>query len=236
MRVLFALPGLHKYDRGAERAFISVATELALAGDQVTLIGSGAPYKETPYRFLRALSLGRENFEKLPSLPVFRNECCYEEMTFIPGFLLRYRPNDYDVTLTCNYPFLNWMLARPTLRGARPPHVFVTQNGDWPAQSRNSEYRFFDCDGLICTNPEYYDRNKTRWNCALIPNGVDINQFTPGQSIVQAWHTQQSSNRVDGKRFDTGQSALMSALKRLVAFQCSSYCSWRRPHAKSHRY
>ena len=43
MRVLFALPGLHKYDRGAEIAFIAIARELAKAGDEVTLIGSGAP-------------------------------------------------------------------------------------------------------------------------------------------------------------------------------------------------
>ena len=40
MRVLFALPGLHKIDRGAEVAFISVANELAKAGCQVTLVGS----------------------------------------------------------------------------------------------------------------------------------------------------------------------------------------------------
>jgi len=58
--------------------------------------------------------------------------------------------------------------------------VFVTENGDWPAFSRESEYRFFGCDGLVCTNPEYYERNHARWRCALIPNGVDCDRFHPG--------------------------------------------------------
>jgi glycosyltransferase involved in cell wall biosynthesis len=58
--------------------------------------------------------------------------------------------------------------------------VFVTQNGDWPAFARNSEYRFFSCDGLICTNPDFYARNKERWPSVLIPNGVDRKRFNPG--------------------------------------------------------
>ena len=41
MRILFALPGLHRHDRGAEVAFIAIARELARAGHAVTLIGSG---------------------------------------------------------------------------------------------------------------------------------------------------------------------------------------------------
>jgi NADPH-dependent glutamate synthase beta subunit-like oxidoreductase len=54
MRVLFALPGLHRIDRGAEIAFISVANELAKAGHQVTLLGSGPPKPGTLYRFIHA--------------------------------------------------------------------------------------------------------------------------------------------------------------------------------------
>jgi glycosyltransferase involved in cell wall biosynthesis len=38
----------------------------------------------------------------------------------------------------------------------------------------------FGCDGLICTNPEYYERNKKRWNSKLIPNGVDCTRFQLG--------------------------------------------------------
>jgi glycosyltransferase involved in cell wall biosynthesis len=33
---------------------------------------------------------------------------------------------------------------------------------------------------LVCTNPEFYERNKDRWRCALIPNGVDCDRFSPG--------------------------------------------------------
>jgi glycosyltransferase involved in cell wall biosynthesis len=59
--------------------------------------------------------------------------------------------------------------------------VFVTQNGDWPAFSDRAEYRWFSCDGLICTNPDYLERNRDRWNCALVPNGVDPSRFAPGR-------------------------------------------------------
>jgi glycosyltransferase involved in cell wall biosynthesis len=180
MRVLFALPGLHRLDRGAEIAFISIASELAKAGDAVTLVGSGRARPGTPYNFVHAASVARENFERCPSLPALRNDCAYEELTFVPDLLLRYRPADYDVTVTCSYPFSNWVLRRPTIRGSRPPHVFVTQNGDWPAFARNSEYRLFGCDGLVCTNLDFYERQKDRWRCRLIPNGVDCNRFSIG--------------------------------------------------------
>jgi glycosyltransferase involved in cell wall biosynthesis len=66
------------------------------------------------------------------------------------------------------------------LRGQRPLHVFVTQNGDWPAAARTAEYRFFNCDGLICINPDFLERNKGSWNCRLIPNGADCDRFRPG--------------------------------------------------------
>jgi glycosyltransferase involved in cell wall biosynthesis len=180
MRILFALPGLHRYDRGAETAFISLAGELAKAGDAVTLIGSGLARVSAPYRFLHAPCLSRIHFESFPSMPLLRNEYVYEDLTFIPGLLHCYQPADYDVTITCNYPFTNWVLRRTTLHGTRPPHVFVTQNGDWPAYANNSEYRFFNCEGLVCTNPDFYERNKTHWRCCVIPNGVDTMRFRPG--------------------------------------------------------
>jgi glycosyltransferase involved in cell wall biosynthesis len=181
MKILFALPGLHRYDRGAEIAFMSVAAELANAGDKVTLIGSGRAPTSPPYDFVRAPAIRREYFESLPSIPLLRNEYAYEELTFAPSLLWRYRPQDYDITLTCSYPFTNWILRRQPLWGkARPPHVFVTQNGDWPAVANNSEYRLFNCEGLICTNPDFYERNKARWNCCLIPNGVNTEIFHPG--------------------------------------------------------
>jgi glycosyltransferase involved in cell wall biosynthesis len=182
MRILFALPGLHRFDRGAEVAFISVAKELAKAGDTVTLIGSGAERAGAPYRYLEARCISREHFRSFPSMPVFRNDCVYEELTFVPDLIRRYRPADYDFTLTCSYPFTNWILRCPAWRESRPRHVFVTQNGDWPAYSDRSEYRLFGCDGLICTNPDFYNRNRERWHSCLIPNGVDCDRFKPGSA------------------------------------------------------
>lgn len=114
-------------------------------------------------------------------MPMLRNECAYEELTFVPDCLHRYHPADFDITLTCSYPFTNWILRRPVIRRSRPPHVFVTENGDWPAWVKKSEYRYFGCEGLICTNPDFYERNKTRWHCRLIPNGVNCDQFRLGE-------------------------------------------------------
>jgi glycosyltransferase involved in cell wall biosynthesis len=136
---------------------------------------------------VRAASIAREKFEAFPRFPPLRSEYAYEELTFVPGLLHRYWPADYDVTLTCGYPFTNWCLRRPVRRGSRPAHVFVTQNGDWPAWANNSEYRFFGCYGLVCTNPDFLERNKTRWRCALIPNGVDCDRFRPGAAQRQAF-------------------------------------------------
>jgi glycosyltransferase involved in cell wall biosynthesis len=185
MKVLFALPGLHRHNRGAEVAFISVAKELALMGDEVTLIGSGDPDPTAPYRFLHAASVPRDRFERFPFGPLLRHEYAYEELTFIPGLLRQYRPREYDVTVTCSYPFTNWALRHPLISGIRPRHVFVTQNGDWPAKAKNSEYRFFNCEGLICINPDFYERNKNRWRCRLIPNGVDCGRFGVGPAERQ---------------------------------------------------
>jgi len=179
MRILFALPGLHRVDRGAEVAFISVASELALRGDQVTLIGSGPPRANQPYRYLKAPVINRERFERWPRFPLFRTETAWEEASFVPGLLRAYDPDEYDVTVTCSYPFTNWVLRRAGGRH-RPAHVFVTQNGDWPARSNKAEYRLFGCDGLVCINPDYLEHNKAAYPCALIPNGVDTGRFNPG--------------------------------------------------------
>jgi glycosyltransferase involved in cell wall biosynthesis len=186
MRVLFALPGLHRHNRGAEVTFISIAEEIARLGEAVTLIGSGEADPAAPYRFLHAASIPREKFEAFPFGPVLRHECAYEELTFVPDLLRQFRPTDYDITVTCSYPFTNWVLRHPISQGRRPPHVFVTQNGDWPAVAKNSEFRFFNCEGLICVNPDFYERNKNRWRCRLIPNGVDCNRFGLGNAERQS--------------------------------------------------
>lgn len=181
MRIAFVLPGLHRIVRGAEVAFESIAHELATyEAVDITLFGSGRVREDEPYKFIHISNLDRQYFERWPKFPIFRTEYVYEEFTFALNFWQKYQPQDFDVTITCSYPFLNWILMA---KGGehRPYHIFVTQNSDYPAIALNSEYRFFDCDGLICTNPEYFERNRNRWHCELIPNGVNIHQFFPGE-------------------------------------------------------
>lgn len=181
MRILFALPGLHNIDRGAEVAFISIAGELAKLGHDVVLAGSGRAREGTSYEFIHIPSISRSHFERFPLLPLFRDVTAYEELTYLPGLLWRFVPSAYDITVACSYPFTNWALRRPVLGGARPPHVFVTENGDWPARTTDAEYRLFGCEGLVCINPDFYNSNKDRWFSALIPNGVNIEKFKAGK-------------------------------------------------------
>jgi glycosyltransferase involved in cell wall biosynthesis len=182
LRVAFVLPGLHRVCRGAEVALESVAAELAkLPSVEVTLFGSGAARPEDPYRFVHIGNIPRERFEKFPSFPIFRSEYAWEEATFIPGLLARYNPAAFDVTVTCSYPFVQWavQLLRD-VKGRRPKLVFVTQNGDHVVHAQDREFRWFFCDGLVCTNPDYFQRNHRNWPSRLIPNGVDPAMFFPG--------------------------------------------------------
>lgn len=180
MRLLFALPGFHRFDRGAEVALLAVAEHCARAGDAVTVMGSGGQRADVPYVFRHVPAINRKWFERMPSMPLLRGDTAYEEVSFAPGLASCFRPGAFDATVTCSYPFTNWVLRRPRLGGDRPAHVFVTQNGDWPAITSTSEYRWFGCEGLVCTNPDFYERNKERWNATLIPNGIDLSRFSPG--------------------------------------------------------
>lgn len=181
MRVAVILPGLHRVVRGAEIAFEAIASELSEKhGCEVTLFGSGNSRPDEKYSFVHICNLDRKHFQDWPKLPIFRNEYIYEEFLFSLKLLQKYRSSDFDVTITCSYPFLNWILRFKRNRGY-PKHIFVTQNSDHPSIANQSEYKFFGCDGLICTNPEYFERNKSNWTCELITNGVDANRFSPGK-------------------------------------------------------
>ena len=90
MRLLFALPGFHRHDRGAEVALLAVAERCARAGDEVTVMGSGLPRPGTPYRFVHVGSMRRERFERAPTFPVFRNDTAWEEATFAPALAVCY--------------------------------------------------------------------------------------------------------------------------------------------------
>ena len=179
MKVLFALPGFHRFDRGAEVALLSVANALAKQDDMsVTVMGSGETRPGVSYDYFRVPSVSRNRFEKFPKFPILRNETAWEDATFAAALLKAYDPSAYDVAVTCSFPFTHWALRRPKRR--KPLQVFVTQNGDWPAVSNVSEYRTFACDLLVCTNPDYQERNESRWKTALIPNGVDLKLFEAG--------------------------------------------------------
>ena len=181
LRIGFILPGLHLVNRGAEAAFESVAHELAaMPNTEITLIGAGEPRPDSPYNFLHAGCTPREKFRHWPSFPLFRSEYRYEEMTFTKGLWRVYNPADYDAVLTCSYPFVQWALRMKKKNGYRPAQIFVTENGDWPARRLNMEFRWFNCDGLVCTNPEYYRRHQNTFASALIPNGIDVDAFCPG--------------------------------------------------------
>lgn len=180
LRLLFALPGFHRYHRGAEVALLAVATELARAGHEVDVAGSGVPPAGTPYGFVRIPSARREMFERFPTMPALRSDVAWEDMTFATSLLLKRRLGHYDATITCSFPFTHWAL-RFKGRG-HSAHIFVTQNGDWPAFTDAAEFRTFRCDGLVCTNPDYFERNRARWRSALIPNGIDLDLFKPGPS------------------------------------------------------
>lgn len=186
MRIAFVLPGLNRVARGAEVAFESIANELAQRKDvEVTLFGTGKLRREDRYEFISIKSKSREYFDKWPFIPIFRNEYIYEEFTYLMNLFHHYKPQEFDITVTCSYPFMNWYLR---LKGGRerPAHVFVTQNGDHPISTNKSEYCFFGCDGLVCTNPEYFEKHKHKWFSTLIPNGVNPKLFYPGKANRQA--------------------------------------------------
>lgn len=176
MRIGFALSGFHRHDRGAEVALLAVASELARCGDEVTVFGSGQPRAGAEYSFRHIPAIGREHFERWPAFAPFRNETVWEDASFAAALIASYRPADFDAVVTCAFPFTHLALRRPAL-GPRPRQVYVTQNGDWPATANRAEYRLFTCDGLICTNPDFFENNRERWPSALIPNGIDPARF-----------------------------------------------------------
>lgn len=177
LRFLFALPGFHAEERGAEVALLAVADQLARSGDAVTVIGTGPERSGPAYVYRQVGVVGRRRFERMPFFPPFRSETAWEDATFAFNLRRAYRPADFDVTVTCNFPFTHWTLRRSGSAAKAPLHLFVTQNGDWPAFSDRAEFRFFSCDGLVCTNPDFEARNRGRWRTALIPNGIHPDRF-----------------------------------------------------------
>jgi len=203
LRVAMLLPGLGRVQRGAETAFRELARGLSSFSDvDVTLFGTGGDTPEG-VRMLQVGCVPRERFERWPTMPVLRNEYCYEEMSFILSLISRrqFRPRDFDVALHCTFPFTNWFLQRAERLGG-PKAVFVTENGDWMCRADSREFRTFGCSGLVCTNPEYFERHKDRYPTRLIPNGVDPEVFFPSSDADEA---------VDPRIPPTARVALMSS-------------------------
>jgi glycosyltransferase involved in cell wall biosynthesis len=176
LRIAFALPGLHRVVRGAETALEQIAARLVPLGHDVTVFGSGPPRPQQPYHYRKIPCVPREFFQSWPKFPGLRSHYAWEELTFAAALWPRYRPGDFDISIGCSYPYMNWLLSRGSSR-----HVFVTENGDWMVQNQIAEFRFFDCDGLVCTNAQYSAHHGQRYPSALIPNGVDPEVFSPGR-------------------------------------------------------
>ena len=87
LNILFALTGLHRHDRGAEQAFISIASELVKTNDSVTLLIGSGQGSERQYRIVFCellVSVGRDSALPLSTWTEGRM-CCYGELTFWTG-------------------------------------------------------------------------------------------------------------------------------------------------------
>lgn len=176
----FALPGFHRVDRGAEIALLAVANALAKRGDDVTVFGSGEARPGCDYKFVHVPAIDRQRFERFPTFPILRSAEAWEDLTFAAGLAPKIRARQFDAAVSCSFPFTHWALRGKSPQ--RPLRIFVTENGDWPALAQRSEYRSFACDGLVCTNPDYYERNCERWPAVLIPNGVYAAKFSEAKA------------------------------------------------------
>jgi len=182
MRVAMVLPGLGRVQRGAETAFVELARALAATpGVEVVTFGSGRDGLDGLESHVVACT-PRERFERWPRLPMFRSDCHYEEWSFTRNLSRSglYDPKRFDVVVGCTFPHLHWFLRRAGRRGG-PKLIYVTQNGDWPCRSNSREFRYFRCDGLVCTNPEFFARHRAKYHSTLIANGVDPSVFHPGE-------------------------------------------------------
>ena len=216
MKLLFALSGFHRVHRGAEVALLSVARELGKSGISVTVAGGGKPEPDCPYEFVEVPVLDRLRFEKMPAVPGLRNAEAWEDLSFAARLAKRLGDRTFDAAITCAYPFTNWRLRQR--REQVGANIFVTQNGDWPAFSKKGEFRFFECDGLICTNPDYFERNCGRYDSALIPNGLKLGSFTDIHGDVSRYGLDPElpvvlmvSALIESKRVEEGLRAVAAA-------------------------
>ncbi len=182
IRVLFALPGLNRVLRGAEVAFTEISNRLAqIPGFEVETLGSGDGDHSGP-RAKKLWLVDRGFFRSFPTLPFFRDKESWEEFTFALSAMLWLPFRRYDAIALCSFPHL-LLLTRLIIKVRRAlglgdtKLIFITQNSDYPCLRKNSEFLLFNCDGLVCTNAVYYDRNREKWDAITIPNGADFERF-----------------------------------------------------------
>jgi glycosyltransferase involved in cell wall biosynthesis len=120
-----------------------------------------------------------------PAIPPFRSETAWEDATFAANLVRRIPLSGFDATVTCSFPFTHWALRRNG--HTWPAHLFVTQNGDWPAVQRQGRIPHVRVRRAGLHQSDYAERNRDRWNCAVIPNGVDVERFTPGPGKREAF-------------------------------------------------
>lgn len=185
LSVAFILPGLGRVQRGAETAFLEIASCLQKRNDMhVEVFGSGHDIPDHVMKH-HVSCVDRTNFEKWPKFPFFRSEYQYEEFTFLFNLVggRHFQPHKFDIAMTCAYPYTNWYLQWCKRRTGLK-QVFVTQNGDWMCYAKNWEYKLFRCDGLVCINPQHFDAHRDRYTSVLIPNGVDTSVYTPNMAAT----------------------------------------------------
>src|SRR5580704_16783639 len=111
-RIAIALPGVHRVVRGAETAFEELARQWARQGHEVTLFGSGPPRTGEPYIYEYVPCTPREHFHGWTRFPPMRTHYAWEELSFAIGLLRKYHPEQFDFTVACSYPFINWAFRR----------------------------------------------------------------------------------------------------------------------------
>lgn len=185
LRIATLLPGLGRVQRGAETAFLEISSGLNSYPDIEVMLFGSSTFVPPDLKICAVECTPREKFEAFPKFPTFRSECHYEEFSWVSRIWRSgvFNPAEFDVTISCTYPWVNWFLKRAKQRNPDLCNLFVTQNGDWMCRAENREYRYFAADGVAAINPEYYENNRERRQTRLIPNGTDPDIFFPREAL-----------------------------------------------------
>jgi glycosyltransferase involved in cell wall biosynthesis len=102
--------------------------------------------------------------------------------TRLPGIASSY---NYDVTLLQREMLSTFITLEPLVKSPRvldvDDAIWLHRGGKWAAQLAQQ------CDGIICGN-NFTAEQFSKWNSnvTVIPTGVDVNRYVPGQPVEQA--------------------------------------------------